>query len=615
MRHRNDSDARHTRALLAFLVPLASAWILVPSSAAAVPLYADVTDELGVGVESTTFLGPGCAMADVDGDGDLDLYVVDGLGDPNRLFRNDGNHVFTEAAAAFGLDDSGYGKSTTFVDYDNDGDKDFLLARFGPTEGDRLFRNNGDGTFTDVSVETGFSVAANYHTGAAWADYDNDGWVDCYITCYAGTRQNCLMKNMGDGQFIDVAQDLGLWNNTGYGFQPGWIDYDLDGNMDLYLANDIFGTTNRLYHNNGDGTFTDVSEASGADQHLSTMGLAIGDLDQDGDPDMYMSNIYEGNVMLRNNGDGTFTDITVSSGTGVYKTCWGSDFLDYDNDGRLDLYVCAMLHNGNPGGAPVPNKLFRNMGNLVFQDVSVGSGADNAGYSYGSAQGDYDNDGDLDIYVTNWYSQEGAPQSGLLENLHVPRGGSASDFIRLNLVGTVSNRDAIGARVELSSASGPQYRWVQCGTSYVSCSEPTLHFGMGTDTIADYIRVYWPSGLVQTVTSIPSGSVLTIVENEDTSGIESDAASTRLELLGASPNPARVGTTIRWAGLAELGTQLTVIDATGRTVRELSLGGSTGSVWWDGRDESGRELPSGVYFVAARGPAGLESRTSVTLIR
>lgn len=352
MRQRFCTDARAAVPIFATVAFVLGAGAFLPSAASSTPYYTDVTGELGVGVESTTFLGPGCAMADVDGDGDLDIYVVDGLGDPNRLFRNDGNHVFTEAAGAFGVDDSGYGKSTTFVDYDNDGDKDFLLARFGPAEGDRLFRNNGDGTFTDVSVESGFSVVANYHTGAAWADYDNDGWVDCYITCYSGTRQNCLMRNLGNGQFVDVAQSLGLWNNTGYGFQPGWIDYDLDGFMDLYLANDIFGTSNRLYHNNGDGTFTDVSEASGANQHLSTMGLAIGDLDQDGDPDMYMSNIYEGNVMLRNNGDGTFTDITVSSGTGVYKTCWGSDFLDFDNDGRLDLYVChASGHQpGRPAG-------------------------------------------------------------------------------------------------------------------------------------------------------------------------------------------------------------------------------------------------------------------------
>ena len=344
-----------------------------------------------------------------------------------------------------------------------------------------------------------------------------------------------VMGGQPRADFEDVSESVGLEDNDqkkAFG-NSTWVDFDKDGLLDMVSSRHRYDMN--VYHNNGDGTFTDVSEASGANQHLSTMGLAIGDLDQDGDPDMYMSNIYEGNVMLRNNGDGTFTDITVSSGTGVYKTCWGSDFLDFDNDGRLDLYVCAMLPGTNPGDPPVPNKLYRNTGNLLFEDVSAGSGADNAGYSYGSCQGDYDNDGDLDIYVTNWQSFEGAPPSTLLENQHVPRGGVATDFIRVNLIGTVSNRDAIGARVVLSSASGPQYRWVQCGTSYVSCSEPTLHFGMGTDTAADEIRIYWPSGLEQVVTGIPVGSTLTIVEGEDVPPLAADQG----DLRPPRPRPAR----------------------------------------------------------------------------
>lgn len=584
------------------------------AASARAAFFQDVTTEFNVGVNSTAFLGPGCAMADLDADGDLDLYVVDGMGDPNRLFRNDGPSNFVEAASSFNLVDDGYGKSTTFVDWDNDGDLDFLLTRFGPTQGDRLFRNNGDGTFADVTAGSGFDLIKNYHTGAAWADYDKDGLVDCYVMCYAGDLKNSLMKNLGDGHFVDVAGALGLWNNTGFGFQPGWIDYDLDNDMDLYLANDVFGTTNRLYRNNGDGTFTDVSEASHTDKDLSTMGLAIGDPDNDGDPDMYMTNIYEGNVMLRNMGNGTFLDVTLSSGTGVYKTCWGSDFLDYNNDGRLDLYVCAMIPGTNMGDGPVRNKLYRNNGGFVFSDVSTGSGADDNGYSYGSCQGDYDNDGDLDIYVTNWYAQDGAAPSALYENLHTPRGQQGNDFVRVKLVGTVSNRDAIGAKVELSYVYGKQYRWRQCGSSYVSCSEPTLHFGMRDATVADYVRVTWPSGLVEQVNNVPAGSTLTLVEGQATSDVPSEPRLGELRVVGLQPNPVSTQLHVNFAGVARNDATLRFLDPTGREIKSAPVP-ANGAFVWDGRDSRGALVPSGVYFLRLDQAGRTGAVRRVTVIR
>ncbi|MBK8230168.1 MAG: VCBS repeat-containing protein [Candidatus Eisenbacteria bacterium] len=591
-----------------------TALVLLPQLALAA-LYQDVTTELGLGVNSTAFLGPGCAMADADGDGDLEVYVVDGMGDPNRLFRNDGPQNFVEAAANFNLNDNGYGKATTFVDFDNDGDQDFLLTRFGPTEGDRLFRNDGTGNFVDITVGSGFDLVKNYHTGAAWTDYDNDGLVDCFIGTYSGNKQNALMKNLGNGQFVDVAGPLGLRDPLGLCFQPGWIDYDLDGDMDLYLANDVFGESNKLFRNNGDGTFTDVSVVSGTNADLSTMGLAIGDVDNDGDPDLYMSNIYEGNLMLRNRGDGTFQDYTLASGTGVYKTCWGSDFLDYNNDGRLDLYVACMIPYTNMGDGPVPNKLYRNQGNFIFTDVSNGSGADNAGYSYGSCQGDYDGDGDLDIYVTNWYQGDGAPPSAMLENLHVPRGGQASDAIRITLVGTISNRDALGAKVELSYAFGKQYRWKQCGTSYVSCSEPTIHFGMRTAAQADYIKVYWPSGLVETVYGVPSGSRLTLVEGQIASDVEQEPRHGQLHVVGMNPNPMRAETRIVLSGPTSGAERLAVFDAAGRRLRDLGAP-REGVLRWDGRDASGAAVPAGAYFVRVDSPfASSSSSRRVIVVR
>lgn len=587
--------------------------LVFPSLAAAVPLYQNVTAELGLTVYPSAFLGPGCAMADVDGDGDLDIYVVDGLGDPNSVFRNDGNHVFQESGAALGIADDGYGKAPVFVDWDNDGDQDFLLTRFGPTQGDRLFRNDG-GVFTDVTAGSGFDLVKNYHTGQAWADYDKDGDVDCYVTTYAGTKRNLLMRNNGDGTFTNVAPSLGIENPEGLGFQPAWIDFDLDNDMDLYVANDIFEGENKLFRNNGDATFTDISVPSHADMDLSTMGLAVGDYDSDGYPDLYMTNIYEGNCLLRNLRNSTFADLTGLTGTGCHVTCWGCDWLDYDNDGRLDLYVCAMIPHTNLGEGPLPSFLFHNQNGIVFSDVSTGSGADNVGYAFSSAVGDYDQDGDLDIFKNNWQADENAPPSAMLENLYAPRGSSVQNFIRVNLRGTVSNRDGIGARVELFTDFGRQSRWRQCGTSYVASSEPTLHFGMRNSTVATEIKVTWPSGLVESVFNVPRGSTITLVEGQIASGVESSDRGGSLHLISASPNPAPGAATLQWQRASQPNLSLVITDVTGRQIRTLRVTDPQ-RTQWDGRDALGRPQGGGVYFVRLVGGSSTLAEGRVTLVR
>ncbi|MEZ4650049.1 MAG: FG-GAP-like repeat-containing protein [Candidatus Eisenbacteria bacterium] len=561
--------------------------------AQAMDTFFDVTAAAGIEIYTNAGWGSGVAWADFDNDGDLDLFMVDGPGDPARVWRNDGGGSFTDVAAAVGIVDTGWGKAFVPADYDNDGDVDVLMTNYDTQQTNRLWRNDG-GTFTDVTVGSGFDWA-DQATGACWADFDGDRDLDCYITTYGFTHRNRFMRNDGNDQFTDIAQSLVMQDQTGWGYQPGWFDYDNDGDLDLYVGNDNFfgGTGNKLYRNEGNGTFTDVSVASGANLAMSSMGLGIGDYDNDGDLDVYISNIHTGNKLLRNNGDGTFTESAVGAGVSVYQICWGVDFLDMDHDTYLDIYACAFGESMlDPTGTE--NWIFHNNGDGTFTDISVQSGADNAGISYCSAWGDYDEDGDLDIVMTNWW--DGDPEDlpcALYQNDHIPVGGSATDWLQIDLVGTVSNRDAIGARVQITTSEGTYIREKQSGTSYLSSAQPALHFGLGTATEVQTLVVNWPSGGTSTLTNVAGGQKIQIVEpGEDPSSVVPVGA----QGLGleSQPNPFRDGVRFALIG-SDRDVEFQIFDAEGRAVRRLGAGTTV----WDGQDALGNSVPAGIYWVKA----------------
>lgn len=587
--------------------------ILSPlSTALAIQPFRNVTAEVGLGVESNSDIGPGCAFNDYDGDGDLDLMVVDGLGDPNRFFRQNSLRNFTEIAGTLGIADTGWGKAVVFADYDNDGDQDLLYTRLGTTN--ILYRKDG-ATYTNVSASSGFTFSAQ-NSGAAWADYDQDGFLDVYITNY-NSATNRLMRNLGDGTFGDVTGTAGVANTTGFGFQPAWLDYDNDNDQDLYISNDIFGTPNVLYRNNADGTFTDVSAASGAGIDMSAMGVAIGDYDSNGFLDIFVSNTAAGNVLLRNNGNGTFTDVAASTGVIGNVVCWGADFFDYDHDGRLDLYVAVstddyegIAPNGGPNDAPsermesagpYPNLLYRNTGAAGFVDVSLGSGANNGGKSFSTSLGDYDADGDLDIYVTNWWSVPGDSTSALLENRHIPRGGSADDWLRIKLIGTQSNRDGIGARVWLQSNVGWQMREKAMGSSYLAGGDPYLHFGLGTTTTVPRLFVRWPSGTTEQYTNVPGGQIVTLIEGDGIpTAVPELTGPNGWAIRGVVPNPIGEGTRLDFQ-LGDARAFAEIHDLQGRLLRSLEVSGARGdlvTIDWDRRDQRGHRLPAGGYLLS-----------------
>ena len=497
--------------------------------------------------------GGGVVVLDYNGDGQDDIYVAaaddpfkPGLEISNALYRNNGDGTFSNVARIAGVDDpAGRGNGGCAADYDNDGNHDLFVANWGTS---RLFRNTGDGTFDDVTGEAGVGDPdLSFRTmGCAWGDYDRDGFLDLVVVRHmseadlmasnmkaspGALRPIALYRSDGNGGFINVASLLGdasgpeegkpfgsLW---GAGFQPGWTDYDSDGDPDLYVVND-FGADiqpNILWRNDGPGrdgswVFTDISSDSGTDAAIFGMGLAVGDYNLDGHLDFYLTNIGEA-VLLANDGNGqTFTQAAAGAGTaaieGQQRVTWGNVFFDYDNDGDEDLYVVSGyldIDQDNP--TEQPNVLLTNERNGGFTDSSAGSGADDPGVGRGVAYLDFNGDGCLDLYVVNLGVSASLPQQArLFQNACA----TDNSWLIVKTVGSASNRDGIGARIKVAVGGQTQIREVAAGGSSMSQNMIPVHFGLGPVRIVDSIEIIWPSGVVQTLTDVAANQRLTATE-------------------------------------------------------------------------------------------------------
>lgn len=498
--------------------------------------------------------GNGAAWLDYDGDGWLDLLVVNGSkieqiergGDPMAaLYRNQRNGRFADVTKASGLTRAGWGMGACAADFDNDGHPDVYLTGYGANV---LYRNNGDGTFRDVTARAGVEDE-RWSTGCAWGDYDRDGWLDLYVVNYValdvrktptrGVNSFCqymgmdvlcgprglpaasdrLFRNKGDGTFTDVSQQAGIAGSAFYGFQVMFSDLDDDGWPDIYVVND--STPNFYFHNNRDGTFTDIALEAGValseeGRAQAGMGLDIADYDRDGRLDIFVTNFsHDSNTLYRNTADG-FRVESAAAGLGESSLAylgWGTGFVDLDNDGWLDLLVA----NGHiypeidlfPLGSSYLQRmlLYRNTGAGRFEEIGTQMGeamaAPRAGR--GIAFADYDNDGDVDFLVVN---MDGRPS--LFRN----DGGNRANWLSLRLRGVKSNRDAIGARVRVTAGGVTQTAEVRSGASYLSTNDPRLHFGLGKARQADLIEVRWPSGLVQRFENVAGGEFFVITEGQ-----------------------------------------------------------------------------------------------------
>ncbi len=518
----------------------------------AVPTFVDVTEKAGITfehsigddklsniVEST---GAGCAFFDYDNDGDLDIYLVNGrylkqishvrgrhlAGKlSNALYRNNGDGTFSDISKKAGVADQGYGMGVSAADYDNDGDTDLYVTNYGPNV---LYRNEGNGRFTDVSAKAKVACSL-FSAGSAFLDYDQDGDLDLYVGNYLNYdpkyryfyaaeafpgplsyrgEPDVLYRNNGDGTFTDVGEKAGIAKPDGRAMGVALCDIDADGWIDVFVAND--GMENYAWRNRGNGTFENVALETGTafgqnGEATSAMSPEFGDLDGNGFldlvvPDMNYSCLYF------NTGKGYYEDRSAQAGLakacGQY-TSWSANLLDVDHDGRLDIFVS----NGDAHHLePEEDLLLYNTGNRQFDDVSRKAGAAfrTKLVSRGSAAGDFDNDGDIDLLVVNLNAQ-----ARLLRN----DGGNTSNWLMIQLRGKRSNRDGIGARIEVHTNKTVQTRISGSASGYLSHSDPRVHFGMGSETKADRIVIRWPSGTVQQLKSVPLNQVLVITEPEE----------------------------------------------------------------------------------------------------
>jgi enediyne biosynthesis protein E4 len=499
----------------------------------------------------------GVAIFDYNNDGLPDIFFTNGAAIPslektgpaywNRLFRNNGDGTFTDVTEKAGLQGIGYSMGVAAGDYDNDGFVDLYVTGVNRNQ---LFHNNGDGTFTDVTEKAGVAglvpkLGKAWSVAAGWFDYNNDGRLDLFVVNYLNysiaTAKRCvqqghpaycspvdflgtpniLYRNNGDGTFTDVSEQSHISQYVGKGMGLAFADYDNDGFTDIFVSNDTF--ENYLLHNNGDGTFTNVALPAGVAYNaygnaIAGMGVDFRDVDDDGLPDVVETAMFgEGFPLYKNLRNGEFQDVSSTAGlttaTGR-STGWGVGIFDFDNDGRKDMFTAnsdildnAMELAHRPFA--LANSVFRNKGNLRFEDESAKAGASFQvpAAHRGAAFGDLDNDGKIDVVVTVlngqpeiWMNRSGAGDA------------HRNHWIILKLVGVKSNRDGLGTKIKIMTSQSTQYNHATTAVSYNSSSDKRVHFGLGSAAVVDSIELAWPSGIKQVLKNVRADQILTVTE-------------------------------------------------------------------------------------------------------
>ncbi|WP_412069029.1 FG-GAP-like repeat-containing protein [Rubrivirga sp. IMCC43871] len=593
--------------------------------------FVEVAEEVGVyHVHNDPRLsGGGVALFDANGDGHLDIYLTGGK-DRDALFVNDGTGHFAWSDAGLDVTETVQSVGVVTADVDGDGDRDVFLTT-GPSRGNRLLRNDG-GTFVDISDMAGVAALDGYSSSAAFGDVDLDGDVDLFVTRYirvpafhydadgnvTGFAHECLADvlylNDGTGRFTDRTTEFGI-ANAGCGLVAAFSDYDGDTDPDLFVLND-FGAwiePNSLYENPriggaGGVAFVDVGPETGMDLAIYAMGLAPGDYDGDGDLDYYVTNIGR-NMLLEHGPSGAFSNAAPAlglenefvDGGPLQSASWGTALADFDQDGHLDVvmangYVPAARFIENSRESP--DRFYRNRGDGTFEDVSAAVGFDDRSWARGLAIGDLDGDGDLDVVVAVVASVSDPDPNRTPRTVIYRNDLADGHWLRVRPVGTRSNRDGIGARVEAHGGGRRWIREVRAGESYLSQHEGAAHFGLGAVARLDSVVVVWPGGHRDVVRDVAVDRSMEVAESAAVADEPSPQAG-GLAIRSAGPNPTRGAFEVAYEAVGPA--TFVVYDVLGREVARQHAGrDGAGQFRWDGRAGDGHPAAAGVYAYVIR---------------
>ena len=525
----------------------------------------------------------GCSWIDFDGDEDLDLFVSNGNqnSEANFLYENNGDGTFTKITTGLIVTDSNTSIGGTWGDYDNDGDPDlFVTNREG--QNNSLYRNEGNGTFTKITSGKIVNDGGNSNS-SSWVDIDNDNNLDLFVVNF--NEANFLYMNNGDGSFTKIETGVIVTEVT-FSICGIWGDYDNDNDPDLFIAN-AGSRNNSLYRNDNGGQFVKITTGAIVNDGGSAIGCSWGDYNNDSYLDLFVANfLNQNNFLYRNNGDGTFTKITSGAIVSDGGNSVGSTWSDFDNDGDVDLFV------GNDGQN---NFLYSNNGNGQFTRITSGDIVNTGGSSFGLSSGDFDDDGNPDVFVAN--------RAGETNFLFV-NDGNGNNWLNVKCIGVLSNTSAIGVKVSVMATINDTLVWqsreISAQTGYNS-ETLRAHFGLGDATLIDSLRVIWPSGTIDVFEGFLPNKLVSITEGGEITGIEkADRVVPESFILSQNyPNPFNPSTSIRYELTKSSSVVLQVFDVLGREVRVLVnevKSAGLHEVKWDGLNDAGLPVSSGLYL-------------------
>ena len=543
-------------------------------------LFTDITIDTGILFSGVS---EGVCVFDYNNDGMDDILFTTRNGSSNHLYRNEGNMIFMDVSFESNIGVTMEARTAVAGDFDNDGDLDVFI---GATVGESmLFENTGEGTFQDITDISGINISDQVR-GSSWVDHDKDGFLDLYVGLLY--EPNKLFKNNGDGTFVDVAQNIGAAGplTAGIIMGLGFIDYDRDGDQDLFITQDN-NNGNILLRYEDYGAYTDVSAISQIDLDVMGMGVAFGDIDRDGLFDFYTTNLYE-NSLLLNSISGVFLDISTSSGTEDIPGSmgWGTFFFDANNDGWVDIY-----NNNETAFGGVINSLMINQGDQTFNMLNYESGAVINNNGYGSAFSDFDQDGDLDMILVGHPSSSGS--INLLRNDSDPQ-----NWIMFKLSQLEQNIYGVGSTIELYHGNTRQLNFIGAGNGYCSQNTLNVHFGLGQETIIDSVIVFWPDGISESfsglvfneINYLNRGSGIAILSTTSESFLPEE-----IRLNDPYPNPFNNSTTLEIQVEKDTKSKLHIYDLKGQEVATFNV--QLQKSIMNHYKINFSDFPSGIYFV------------------